>query len=157
LLGIFRADDQGCGRVVAVEKKNFDRGEFFVAPSDQGTALDGDLVAFEALRMARRGLPGAKVRERLGAIGSEKTFSLIAIHAHQIPHVFGQDALAEAERLRPSSLDKREDWRAIPFVTIDPEDAKDHDDAVYAERDISAENPGGFVLRIAIADVAAYV
>jgi ribonuclease R len=157
LLGIFRADAHGGGRVVPVEKKNLNRGEFLVAPSDQGAALDGDLVAFEARRAGRLGLPGAKVRERLGAIDSAKSISLIAIHTHQIPHVFGQDTLAEAERALPASMSGREDWRAIPFVTIDPEDAKDHDDAVYAEYDESAKNPGGFVLRVAIADVAAYV
>jgi len=157
LLGVFRADTHGGGRVVPVEKKNLNRGEYFVAPSDQGVAQDGDLVAFEPLRAGRLGLPAANVRERLGALDSEKSISLIAIHAHQIPHFFGQDAFAEAERALPASMSGREDWRAIPFVTIDPEDAKDHDDAVYAERDGSPKNPGGFVLHVAIADVAAYV
>ncbi len=157
LLGVFRANAHGGGRVVTVEKKSLNRGAFVVAPSDQGEAGDGDLVAFEPLRAGSLGIPAAKVRERLGAIDSEKSISLIAIHAHHIPHVFGQDALGEAERALPASMSGREDWRAIPFVTIDPEDAKDHDDAVYAERDGSANNPGGFVLHVAIADVAAYV
>jgi ribonuclease R len=156
-LGIFRADAHGGGRVVPVEKKNLDLGEFLVAPGDQGAAQDGDLVAIEALRAGRPSLPAAKVRERLGAIDSEKSISLIAVHAHQIPHIFGPDALAEAERARPASRRGREDWRAIPFVTIDPEDAKDHDDAVHAEPDLSKENPGGFAISVAIADVAAYV
>ncbi|HWX13570.1 MAG TPA: ribonuclease R [Methylocella sp.] len=156
-LGIFRADAHGGGQVVPVEKKNLDLGEFLVAPGDQGAAQDGDLVAIEALRAGRPSLPAAKVRERLGAIDSEKSISLIAVHAHQIPHIFGLDALAEAERARPASRRGREDWRAIPFVTIDPEDAKDHDDAVHAEPDLSKENPGGFAISVAIADVAAYV
>jgi ribonuclease R len=157
LLGIFRADAQGGGRAVPVDKKNLNRGEFFVAPGDAGAALDGDLVAIEVLRQGRFGLPAAKVRERLGAIDCEKSISLIALRAHQIPHIFGADALAEAERAKPASMSGREDWRAIPFVTIDPEDAKDHDDAVHAECDLGPENRGGFVLRVAIADVAAYV
>lgn len=157
LFGVFRANAQGGGRIVPVEKKSLNRGEFVVAASDQGAALDGDLVAFEPLRAGRLGFPTARVRERLGAIDSEKSISLIAIYAHQIPHVFGQEALAEAERARAASLISREDWRAIPFVTIDPEDAKDHDDAVFAERDGSAKNPGGYILRVAIADVAAFV
>jgi ribonuclease R len=156
LLGIFRADAQGGGRVVPVDKKNINRGEVLIAPGDQGAASDGDLVAVDVLRTGRLGLPAAKVRERLGAIDSEKAISLIAIHAHQIPHVFGPEVIAEAERARPATMDHREDWRAVPLVTIDPEDAKDHDDAVHAERDPDPANPGGFILRIAIADVAAY-
>jgi ribonuclease R len=157
LLGIFRADAHGGGRAVPVAKKNLNRGEFFIAPGDQGAALDGDLVAIEVSRSGRFGLPAAKVRERLGAIDSEKSISLIALHAHRIPHIFGKEALAEAERAKPASMNGREDWRAIPFVTIDPEDAKDHDDAVHAECDRDPENRGGFVLSVAIADVAAYV
>jgi ribonuclease R len=156
-LGIFRSDAHGGGRVVPVDKKNFNRGEFLVAPSDQGAARDGDLVAIEALRAGRLGLPAAKVRERIAAIGSEKSISLIAVHTYQIPHIFGRGALVEAEEALPLSMSGREDWRGVPFVTIDPEDAKDHDDAVYADRDESPKNPGGFVLHVAIADVAAYV
>ncbi len=157
LLGIFRADPQGGGRAVPVAKRNINRGEFFIAPGDEGAALDGDLVSVEVLRPGRFGLPAAKVRERLGAIDSEKSISLIALHAHQIPHIFGKEALAEAERAKPAAMTGREDWRQIPFVTIDPEDARDHDDAVHAEPDPDPANRGGFVLRIAIADVAAYV
>ncbi len=156
-LGIFRANAHGGGRVVPVDKKAVNRGEMFVAPGDQGAALDGDLVAVESLRAGRLGLPAAKVRERLGAIDTEKAISLIALHAHQIPHVFGREVIAGAERASPIIMDQREDWRAVPLVTIDPEDAKDHDDAVHAERDTDPANPGGFVLRIVIADVAAYV
>ncbi len=65
--------------------------------------------------------------------------------------------MAEAERAEPVGLGRREDWRKLPLVTIDPPDAKDHDDAVHAEPDMSGDNPGGFILTIAIADVAAYV
>lgn len=143
LIGIFRADQQGGGRVVPVEKKKIGRGELLIAPGDQGAACDGDLVAVDVLRAGRLGLPAAKVSERLGAIDTEKAISLIAIHTHQIPHVFGPEVIAEAERARPATMDDREDWRAIPLVTIDPEDAKDHDDAVHAERDPDPANPGG--------------
>jgi ribonuclease R len=97
------------------------------------------------------------VRERLGSLASEKAVSLIAIHAHNIPHVFPADALSEAEAARPVGLSGREDWRALPLLTIDPPDAKDHDDAVHAAPDDSPDNPGGFVVTVAIADVAAYV
>ena len=157
LIGIFRASLGGGGRIVPVDKKNVNRGELSVGPGDEGAAGDGDLVAVELLRTGRLGLPAAKVRERLGALDSEKAISLIAIHSHQIPHVFRRETIAEAEQARPASLAHREDWRAIPLVTIDPEDAKDHDDAVHAEHDPDPANPGGYILRVAIADVAAYV
>jgi ribonuclease R len=74
-----------------------------------------------------------------------------------IPHVFSESTLAEAASARPATLDGREDWRHLPLITIDPPDAKDHDDAVHAEIDMNPDNPGGFILTIAIADVAAYV
>lgn len=157
LLGIFRASLGGGGRIVPIDKKNVNRGELSVSPGDEGAAGDGDLVSVEILRTGRLGLPAAKVRERLGALDNEKAISLIALHSHRIPHVFRPDALAEAERARPAGMAHREDWRAIPLLTIDPADAKDHDDAVHAERDPDPANPGGYILRVAIADVAAYV
>ncbi len=156
VLGIFRADPRGGGRIVPIDKKNVNRGELSIGPGDEGAARDGDLVAVEVFRTGRLGLPAAKVRERLGAVDNERAISLIAIHAHQIPHVFGPEVIAEAERARPATMAHREDWRAIPLVTIDPVDAKDHDDAVHAEPDPDPANPGGFILRVAIADVAAY-
>src|SRR5690606_2863357 len=73
------------------------------------------------------------------------------------PHIFPESVLKEAEDARPATLDGREDWRALPLVTIDPPDAKDHDDAVHAEPDTDPKNPGGVVVTVAIADVAYYV
>jgi ribonuclease R len=156
VLGIFRADPRGGGRIVPIDKKNANRDELSVGPGDEGVACDGDLVAVEVLRTGRIGLPAAMVRERLGTFGNERATSLIAIHAHQIPHVFSPEVIAEAELARSATMAHRDDWRAIPLVTIDPADAKDHDDAVHAARDPNPANPGGFILRIAIADVAAY-
>ena len=82
---------------------------------------------------------------------------MIAIHAHGIPHVFPHAVLAEAEAAKPATMDHREDWRALPLVTIDPPDAKDHDDAVHAEADDDPKNPGGHVVTVAIADVSWHV
>ncbi|WP_084144004.1 ribonuclease R [Methylocapsa acidiphila] len=157
ILGVFRAHPGGGGRIQPIDKKNANRGELQVLPGGEGEARDGDLVAVELLRSGRLGLPTARVRERLGAVDSEKAVSLIAIHTHQIPNVFRPETIAEAERAAAAAMTGREDWRALPLVTIDPADAKDHDDAVHAERDDDPANPGGFVLRVAIADVAAYV
>src|SRR6202034_3237415 len=103
------------------------------------------------------GLPVGTVVERLGSLRSEKAVSLIAIHAHGLPHVFSRSLIAEAEAARPATLDGREDWRDVPFVTIDPPDAKDHDDAVHATPDPDSRNPGGHLVTVAIADVAHYV
>jgi ribonuclease R len=99
----------------------------------------------------------ARVKERLGSLAGEKAVSLIAIQSHEIPSVFGSEALAEAQAARPATLAGREDWRQVPLVTIDPIDAKDHDDAVFARLDPDLNNRGGFVIDVAIADVAHYV
>jgi ribonuclease R len=155
-LGVFRLLPNGGGRLEPVDKKQLGR-ELSIPPGATADAKDGDLVAVELTRHGRLGLPTAQVKERLGSLKSERAASFIAIHAHEIPHVFRREALAEAEAARPAGLVDREDWRQVPLVTIDPIDAKDHDDAVYAEADSDPGNPGGFVVTVAIADVAHYV
>ena len=154
-LGIFRALPNGSGRLVPVSKK--DLREIAIPAGATLNAQDGDLVAVEVSRQARFGLPVARVKERLGSLASEKAVSLIAIQSHEIPSVFGREALAEAQAARPATLAGRDDWREVPLVTIDPIDAKDHDDAVFARPDPDPNNRGGFIVDVAIADVAHYV
>ncbi len=156
MLGIFRAMPNGAGRLVPVDKKNLGR-ELTIPAGSTADAQDGELVAADISKIGRLGLPVGKVKERLGSLKSERAVSLIAIHAHGIPSVFAHEALAEADAARPLTLGQREDWRHIPLVTIDPADAKDHDDAVQAEEDRDPANAGGFIVRVAIADVAHYV
>jgi ribonuclease R len=157
VLGIFRAVPGGGGRLVPIDKKQSGQ-ELAIPPGAGGDAQDGDLVAVEvAQRKSGYGLATARVKERLGSLATERAVSLIAIHAHGIPHVFPDAAVKEAQAAEPVRLTGREDWRQLPLVTIDPADAKDHDDAVHAERDPDPGNPGGFVIRVAIADVAHYV
>src|SRR6185312_4292521 len=120
-------------------------------------AVDGDLVSVDLVRSRGFGLASGKVRERLGSLASEKAVSLIAIHAHEIPQVFSPAAVREAEAAKPATLSGREDWRALPLITIDPPDAKDHDDAVHAEADSDPNNKGGAIIHVEIADVAFYV
>jgi ribonuclease R len=156
VLGIFRGLPGGGGRLVPVDKKQLGR-ELTIARDRTAGAEDGDLVAVEASRQARLGLPAGSVVERLGSLKSERAVSLIAIHAHGIPHAFSRAPIAEADAARHATLDGREDWRHLPFVTIDPPDAKDHDDAVHAVPDHDTRNSGGHVVSIAIADVAHYV
>jgi ribonuclease R len=158
VLGIFRSLPGGGGRLVPIDKKQLGR-ELAIASAHTGDAADGDLVAVEVAHSGRLGLAAGSVVERLGSIKGERAVSLIAIHAHGIPHVFPGAVVAEAEAARPPrhAKDAREDWREVPFVTIDPPDAKDHDDAVHAVPDPDPRNRGGHLVSVAIADVAYYV
>ncbi|MCP1969312.1 ribonuclease R [Bradyrhizobium elkanii] len=156
ILGIFRRNPDGGGRLIPVDKKQAGR-ELNIAKADSGGAEDGDLISVDLIRTRGYGLASARVKERLGSIASEKAISLIAINTHDIPQVFSSSALREAEEAKPATLQGREDWRDVPLVTIDPPDAKDHDDAVHAEVDPDPNNKGGFIVHVAIADVAYYV
>ena len=156
VLGVFRKIQHGGGRLEPVDKKMLGK-ELAIPVGATADAEDGDLIAVETSRAPRLGLPTARVVERLGSLKSERAVSLIAIHAHGIPSVFRRETVQEAEAAKPATLHGREDWRHVPFVTIDPPDAKDHDDAVHAERDNARDNPGGFIIHVAIADVASYV
>jgi len=157
LLGIVRIDRDNGARVQPVDKKN-SSSEFFVPLEERMGAEDGELVSLEPLGRQRvLGLQAVRVVERLGSLKSEKAVSTIAILSYGIPHVFRAEALAEAEALQPPGLAGREDWRALALVTIDPPDAKDHDDAVHAAPDAAPDNSGGYVVTVAIADVSCLV
>lgn len=155
-LGIFRALPGGGGRLVPVDKKQLGR-ELSIPREAARDAKDGDLISVTVEPQRRLGLPTARVEERLGSLKSERAVSLIAIHAHDIPHVFPVATLAEADAAKPATASGREDWRRLALVTIDPVDAKDHDDAVHAAPDPDPANPGGHIVTVAIADVAHYV
>ncbi|HBS49547.1 MAG TPA: ribonuclease R, partial [Rhodobacteraceae bacterium] len=105
----------------------------------------------------RMGLPNARIVSRLGDPSQPRAVSLIAIHQHGIPDQFPDDVIAEADAAKPAALGKREDLREMQLITIDPADARDHDDACFAHADDDPKNPGGHVIWVAIADVAAYV
>ena len=156
VLGVFRGAPGGGGSLVPVDKKQLGR-ELSIAADRASDAVDGDLVAVEVSHSGRLGQPMGSVVERLGSIKSERAVSLIAIHAHDIPHVFPRPLLDEAEHARPAPMSGRDDWRHLPFVTIDPPDAKDHDDAVHGLPDPDPQNRGGHIVSVAIADVAHYV
>ena len=152
VLGVFRRDRDG-GRIEPTDRKV--RSEFRVASPDSAGAEDGEIVLAEVLPARRLGLPQAKIVERIGDSADPRAFSLIAIHAHGIPTVFPQEAVLLAEQAQPVTLGKREDLRDIPLVTIDGADARDFDDAVWAEPDPAQD--GGWHALVAIADVAWYV
>ncbi|KSV93893.1 ribonuclease R [Sinorhizobium sp. GL28] len=154
VLGVFRATPGGGGRLMPIEKRG---EEVLVDPEFTGNAQDGDLVEAQLSRLGRYGLPRAQVQNVIGSVASEKAISMIAIHAHGIPHIFPERVIEEANAAGPATMAHREDWRSLPLITIDPADAKDHDDAVYAEPDPSEDNPGGVIVTVAIADVSYYV
>jgi len=155
LLGIFRALPGGTGVIDPVDRKQLK--EWPVARGATGDAENGELVRFEIARAARMGVPTARIVARFGNPQAQQMTSLIAVHAHGIPDAFPQAALDEAEAAKEPDLQRREDLRHLPLVTIDPSDARDHDDAVWAEADPNPANRGGWVAIVAIADVAAYV
>ncbi len=154
LLGVVRAMADGGARLMPIERRG---EELQIDAADLGEAKDGDLVEVEVARSSRLGLTRARVLNVVGSVATEKAISMIAIHAHGIPYIFPQSVIAEAEEAKPASMSHREDWRDVPLITIDPADAKDHDDAVYAEPDPSPDNPGGVIVTVAIADVSYYV
>ncbi len=154
VLGVVRMSPRGA-RIVPIDRKS--RTEFSVDARDLADAKNNELVLVEPLSGRDSGFPRARIVEKLGSMDTPKAVSLIAIYAHGIPTEFPKDALDEAERAIPADPRGRTDIRDIPLVTIDPEDARDHDDAVWAEADKDPSNPGGYVALVAIADVAHYV
>jgi ribonuclease R len=151
MLGVVRKAHDGW-RLEPVERR---QPELII--DDLGGAQPGDLVEVEPTGNVRLGLARGRVTSVVGSLTSEKAVSMIAIHAHDIPHVFPPGVLAEAAEAQPATMHGREDWRDVPLITIDPADAKDHDDAVFAQADGDEANPGGVIVTVAIADVAAYV
>jgi ribonuclease R len=151
IIGVLRGEGDRLW-LQGVEKK--EKREYPV--SDAGGAEPGDLVLAE--RTGRPPRITAKVVERLGDPFAPRSFSLIAIHKHEIPHVFDQETLDEAVRMAKQPLGEgREDLTHLPIVAIDPADARDHDDAIWAEPDDDPANVGGFRAVVAIADVSFYV
>ena len=148
VLGILRQDATGY-RLVPVDK----RARSDLAVNDPGGGAAGDLVLAEPGGRPPRQY--ARVVEVLGDPFAPRSFSLIAIHAKGIPHRFEESVLEQADEVAQLPLGSREDLRALPFLTIDPADARDHDDAVWAAPD--PDSPGQFKAIVAIADVSFYV
>ena len=152
VLGVYELAADGSGRLHPTDRRQ--KQDYTIARLDAGDAQPGELVLAELLPGARPyGLKPVKIVERLGDMANPKSVSLVAIHSYDIPCDFPDAAIDQAERAEAAPLGERTDLRQIPLVTIDGEDARDFDDAVFAE---PAEN-GGWHLIVAIADVAWYV
>ncbi len=154
VIGVFQKHG-GAMKIVPVDRKA--RNSLEVAAGDEKGAVHGELVAAELNRDKGRGPRSARVRERLGKLDDQRNISLIALHEHGIRDVFSAEIEAEVAALAPVSAKARTDVRKIPLITIDPPDARDHDDAVWAEADADENNKGGFRVMVAIADVSWYV
>ena len=154
VVGVFYRDREG-GTVIPADRRN--RDEYRVAERDAGGADDGELLKVEQVTPGRLGIPRARIVERLGRSSDPGAVSLLAIASHEIPTEFPAAAIAEAEAAPPPGLAGRSDLRNIALVTIDGADARDFDDAVWAEPDADPENRGGWHIVVAIADVAWYV
>ena len=154
VIGIFRPADPATrrdARITPTDRRS--KAEWVVPTGEDAGAEAGEIVLAEPLPHHRLGLKPARILERLGHMGDARSVSLIAIAGNDIPHVFPDEALEEADAARAAPLGTREDLRAVPLVTIDGADARDFDDAVFAE----PAADGGFRLIVAIADVAHYV
>ena len=156
ILGVVRKSKREV-RVEPVDRRS--KESLVLAYAAAGELRDGDLVLaqIETAPNHRFGPRAGRVIEVVGREDDPRAASLIAIHTHGIPIGFSEAAEAEATAAAEPTLQGRTDLRDIPLVTIDPPDARDHDDAVYAEPDADPKNPGGWVVWVAIADVAAYV
>ena len=149
IMGVIELDGAGKAWLAPVDKR--ERNSTPVA--DLGGAEAGQLVLAEPVGRSPRA--GVKVTAVLGDPLAPRAFSLIAIHKHGIPFAFAPETLDEAELAAklPLHAAAREDLRHLPIIAIDPSDARDHDDAIWAESD----GAGGFRAVIAIADVSYYV
>lgn len=158
VLGVYELGSEG-GRLRPTDRRA--KKDFVLRSADAGGAAPGELVLAEILPQRGRrdslGLRSVRVLERLGRGDDPRSLSLITLHEHGLISEFPQKAVAEAEAATAAPLGRRHDLRDIPLVTIDGADARDFDDAVYAEPDDDPKNPGGWHLLVAIADVSHYV
>jgi ribonuclease R len=153
-LAVFRKTKSG-GIAEPVERRA--RNTFSLDGANAGAAKEGDLVWIEAEPRRGGGLGRARVKGIAGHVDDRNAYSLIALAAHDAPVEIPREVIEEAERAKLPTLDGRKDLRDLPLLTIDPEDAKDHDDAVFAAPDDDPGNPGGFKIVVAIADVSWFV
>ena len=156
------------GRMVGVVEKDRNgahlrtvnrRGAQGIALSteDLDTLPSGEVVVAEIETQRGYGLPQASVRKRLGHLDTPGTIERLICEELEIPTEFPIDAVALAKQAVAPTLKDRVDLRSLPLITIDDDDARDFDDAVWAEQDSDRSNPNGWKLIVAIADVAAYV
>ena len=154
VIGVLRLVDNGA-RLLPTDRRA--RAEYEIDKNDRKGAEDGELVVADVLPGTRFGLKKARVTERFAALDDPRAISLLSLRENDIPDRFPDDVRAAAEAAAPVTLGQRTDLRDLSLVTIDGADARDFDDAVWAAADRDPANPGGWVILVAIADVAHYV
>jgi ribonuclease R len=152
IVGVYKANKFG-GQVEPASRK--EKSTFIIEKPDSRGAADGDLVRISVKQGRGYGPKRAAVIEVVGRADDPRAASLIAIHTHGVPDEFPQAVIDAANEAKPLQV-PREDLTRIPLITIDPEDARDHDDAVFAEPD-GPNGSRGWRVIVAIADVSAYV
>jgi len=158
-------ESKASGRVYGVIEGNYlrpaDRRQkqsFSIVKKNDLTVQDGDLVVAEVVEGRKSlGLSEVELVTFIGPATDVASISLLEALSKEIPIEFPEAVLAEADEAKPVSLGNRVDLRDKGLVTIDGSDAKDFDDAVFAQEDEAPENVGGFKLTVAIADVSWYV
>ena len=156
ILGVVRKSGRDV-RLEPVDRRT--KESLLLSPNEARELSDGDLVLAQITSgdTHRHGPKLGRVVELVGREDDPRAASLVAVYAHDLPLGFSEDALAEAASATTPTLKGRVDLRHLPLITIDPADARDHDDAVFAETDADPTNPGGWIVWVAIADVAAFV
>lgn len=151
------------GVTVVVPEDQRIKHDILIAPGDAAKAQPGQVVTVEIVQPPNGHTPPmGRVVEVLGAIDDPGMEIEIAVRKFDVPHRFSDGAASQAAKLpaqvRATDLKRRVDLRDVPLVTIDGEDARDFDDAVYCEPlETSGRRAGGWRLLVAIADVAHYV
>ncbi|MGX6647638.1 ribonuclease R [Maricaulaceae bacterium MS644] len=145
----------GPARLVPVDRRA--KHELIPARGEAEKARNGELVMARVSSERQHGLKTATIEEVLGDAASPRAGSVIALAEHGVPEGFAEAEAEHARTVAPAKIGKREDLRNLSLITIDPSDARDHDDAVYAHADDDPKNKNGWVVWVAIADVAAYV
>lgn len=155
-------EENGIGFVVADNPKI--QQEVLVTPGRTAGARIGQFVEIKITHWpTQRFQPQGDIVEVIGNYMAPGMEIDVALRSYDIPHVWPEAVVKEARKLKPEveekDKEKRVDLRHLPFVTIDGEDARDFDDAVYCEKNSSRWKlfSGGWKLYVAIADVSHYV
>lgn len=165
---ILKRLDTPQSRVVGLIKQV--RGGYILEPIDRRAKYDFDiseadfngarpgLIVVTEIQPSRSALrKKVRVTEIVGSPEDPKAISMMALHEAGLRHTFPEEVIASTDGMVVPPLGDRTDLRALPLVTIDGKDARDFDDAVFAEPDVDPKNPGGYHLVVAIADVSYYV
>lgn len=155
IMCVLKKPAKGPFRLIPVDKRN--RHELVPVKGEAEKARDGDLVLCAIAKERRYGLKTAEIVEVICDVNSPGAGSIIALHAHGVPTGFSDAEIKESKSVKKATMKNRDDLRDLALLTIDPGDAKDHDDAIWAAPDDAVKNEGGWIVIVAIADVAAYV